>query len=898
MKTDWVKRSNIGIIPSVIVLMLISIVSYQSINKMITYSAATNRSVEVLSNLSGLMLAITDAETGERGYIITGDPVFLQPYNNRVGNVRISFWKLKLQTRKNASQQRNLNTLLPLLEKRMSLMKEIIDVRRDEGFMKAEQMALGGKGKQMHDKIRVIVNNMRDEENRVLEVSRKNASRVSLLTKFIIISGGILALILVSVSKIINYRGLAERQRAKEAFIISENHYRRLFETAANGILILEPVTGKILDVNPFLIELLGYSRKQYLEKAIWEIGLFEDIESNKTKFSELETKKYVHYENLPLQAADGRVINVEISSTVYTEDQNSVIQCNIRDLSERRLAEMELQNSEIQFWSLTENSPDLIARFDRQVRYLFANQSTAAEGKISQSAIIGKTIQEAGVPEPYARLWEDQIKSVFASGERLDLESSVETSEGLRYYDTRFVPEVAPDGTIFSVQTIAHDITNRKLAEEELRRKAERLRNLHKMDQAILQAIESPETIAQASLQHLWDLLQFQHASVGIFSPEEKEISVYAVNVNGNSIVKNVKILTDAALTDLEILRKGRIEIVADMGDLTPASAITGMLLVEGISSFITVPFLSAQGLYGVLNIGWDQPGPISEDEKEIIGEVASQITIALELAALLKESKLYTTDLEARVCDRTAKLEIANKELETFSYSVSHDLRAPLRHINGFIHLFLEHKTSEFTAEELGYLEIIAKSAEEMGNLIDALLSFSRLNASELQKTQIDSVEIINAAIQLFQAEIKARSIEIKVGDLPRISGDPQLISQVWVNFISNAVKYTGKKLKPVIEIGGYTENNNVVFFIKDNGAGFDMKYVDKLFGVFQRLHRARDFEGIGIGLANINRIITRHGGRCWAEGEIDKGAVFYFSLPVKTVQRNNKVSSNKHT
>ena len=245
-------------------------------------------------------------------------------------------------------------------------------------------------------------------------------------------------------------------------------------------------------------------------------------------------------------------------------------------------------------------------------------------------------------------------------------------------------------------------------------------------------------------------------------------------------------------------------------------------------------------------------------------------------------QEINTLNAELEHRVEQRTEQLESANKELEAFSYSISHDLRAPLRHINGFISLFLENKKTAITEEELGYLNIVSNSAKEMGDLIDALLSFSRLNRAEIQKTLIDSSSMISQLQEMFTEEFKSRKIEIHVNELPFIYGDYQLIKQVWINLLSNAIKYTSKKEVAKIEIGSLENDSEIVFFVKDNGAGFNMKYGDKLFGVFQRLHKPRDFEGIGIGLANVNRIITRHGGRCWAEGQLGLGAAFYFSLP----------------
>lgn len=244
--------------------------------------------------------------------------------------------------------------------------------------------------------------------------------------------------------------------------------------------------------------------------------------------------------------------------------------------------------------------------------------------------------------------------------------------------------------------------------------------------------------------------------------------------------------------------------------------------------------------------------------------------------------EIQNLNTHLEHRVMERTAQLQAANKELEAFSYSISHDLRAPLRHIDGFINLFLENKKTELTDEEMSYLNIVTQSAIEMGELIDALLSFSRLNRAEIQRVQIDSATMINQLLKYFKEEFKTRKIQFITNELLPLFGDYNLIRQVWMNLISNAIKYTRKKDIALIEIGSYQLVSETVFFIKDNGAGFNMKYKDKLFGVFQRLHKPREFEGIGIGLANVNRIISRHGGNCWAEGELNIGATFYFSLP----------------
>lgn len=264
-----------------------------------------------------------------------------------------------------------------------------------------------------------------------------------------------------------------------------------------------------------------------------------------------------------------------------------------------------------------------------------------------------------------------------------------------------------------------------------------------------------------------------------------------------------------------------------------------------------------------------------ITEEQLEALRLFAGYAGLAIENARLKSE-------LEQRVHQRTSELEAANKELESFSYSVSHDLRAPLRAINGFSRILNDDFSAELSSPAQGFLRKIGDSGEKMGHLIDDLLDFSRLGRKPLVLQPVDLTSIVQSVLETLALEITNRKIEWVLFELPVANADPILMQQVYANLIGNAIKYSRKRELARIEVGSLNQNGELVYFVRDNGAGFEMQYADRLFGVFQRLHREDEFEGTGIGLAIVQRIIQRHGGRVWAEAEVDRGATFYFSLP----------------
>lgn len=265
--------------------------------------------------------------------------------------------------------------------------------------------------------------------------------------------------------------------------------------------------------------------------------------------------------------------------------------------------------------------------------------------------------------------------------------------------------------------------------------------------------------------------------------------------------------------------------------------------------------------------------------EEKE---KRAEELIIAnRELKNAEDEVRQLNDELEQKVAERTAQLESVNKELESFSYSVSHDLRAPIRAINGYTKIIVEDYGELFDADGIKILQSILNNSKKMGELIDDLLAFSKLGRKQVTFSEIDMTDLVNTVRNELVFEENERLPEFIIGELPKAKGDKSLIKQVWINLISNAIKYSRNKEITKVEIGAYQDNQHIVYYVKDAGAGFEMEYYDKLFGVFQRLHSQEEFEGTGIGLAIVQRIVQRHDGRVWAESVLNEGSCFYFSL-----------------
>lgn len=487
---------------------------------------------------------------------------------------------------------------------------------------------------------------------------------------------------------------------------ISEIRYRRLFESARDGILILDFETRKITDVNPFMIEFLGYSREEFIGRELWEIGLLKDEEVNAAAFRELQEKHYLRYDDLPLRNKNGDKWEVEVISNVYTENNRQVIQCNIRDITERKI----IENKAIHLSSLVESTDDAVISKDFDGKIISWNKGAEIIFGYTASEAIGQNI------------------SILFPAEKF--------SEGI-----------------------------------EILEKVKRVERIHNFETVRLRKDGSK---VQISLSH--------------------------------SLIKNTKGVAVA------------------------------------------------------------------------ISKVAQDITKRKEA----EENIRYLNEtLEQRVTDRTGDLKAANKELEAFSYSVSHDLRAPLRAIDGFSRALLEDYMHQLDETGQNYLSRICAASTNMAQLIEDLLDLSRLSRSKMRYQTVNLSNLAQGIAEKFQESQPERIVEFKIEPDLVVEGDERLLNIALQNLFDNAWKFTSKQERTKIVFGQDRQSEKKEYFVRDNGAGFDMAYADQLFGVFQRLHTTNEFEGTGIGLVTVQRIIHRHGGTIRAEAKVGEGAAFYFTL-----------------
>jgi PAS domain S-box-containing protein len=528
------------------------------------------------------------------------------------------------------------------------------------------------------------------------------------------------------------------------------------------------------------------------------------------------------------------------------------------KDLRKRAQAERELQESWSVLQSMMDNIPGVVFLKDLEGRYLFVNRSFERLAGLTRDQIKGKTVFDIS-PKELAEAAHGHQQKVLATQSPVEVEETVLYPEGPRPHLAVKFPLRDVNGKIYATGGISTDITERKKVEQ-----------LHLHFRALFESLPgaylvlNPDlTIAAVSDAYLAATMTQRDKILGrgIFDafPDNPD---------------------DPAATGVNNLRASLNRVLQNATTDTMAIQKYDVRRPDGVFEErywgpINSPVVGADGrIEYIIHRVEDVTDFVLHKKKPADSK---------DLAARLEqmEAEIFRSSQEVQAAND--KLHEANKELEAFSYSVSHDLRAPLRHIAGFVDLLQKNSGQNLGERDRRYLKIINDSAGQMGTLIDDLLVFSRMSRTELRRVKVATMALVDEARNTFQNDLSGRQVNWKIGALPEVEADASMLRQVWMNLIGNAIKYSRTRNPAEIEVGCKDDQGGEhVFYVRDNGVGFDMQYVDKLFGVFQRLHRSDEFEGTGIGLANVRRIIVRHGGRTWAEAKLDEGATFYFSLP----------------
>lgn len=560
----------------------------------------------------------------------------------------------------------------------------------------------------------------------------------------------------------------------------------------------------------------------------------------------------------------------------------------NRRFVLEQRVRQRtaELQESEARYRRLAENAEDLIYRYE------FIPQRGFTYVSPSATAITGYTPEEhyadpdlgLKIVHPDDRpLLEQYFQGKGVFREPLTLRWIRKDGE-IIWTEQRNVPIYDADGNIIAIEGIARDITKRKQAEEELRRRSNELSLLYSASQ-ILARILDPEAIGQRLIEVMEQLIGYEYGAVLVVDEATQEIEPLALSDQGRGI--------EFVKQDKEYVRSKRLRVgqgivgwviqhgqPVRVGDVSRDPRYFAMR--EEIRSELCVPLMVGERVIGALNVETSRPNAYNEDDQRLLMALAGPAAVAIENARLYAQVQKHAAELEQRVRERTAQLEAANRELEAFAFSVSHDLRAPLRAIRGFSAALAESYLDHLDAQGRHYLELIEQAADQMSQLIDAMLALSRVTRREMIGQEVDLSALAREIAAELQRNDPHRQAEFIIAEGLVVWGDVHLLRTAMQNLLENAWKFTAPRSTARIEVGMVERDGERIYFVRDNGVGFDMTYADKLFAPFQRLHSASEFPGTGIGLATVQRIVARHGGRIWVEAAVEQGAVFYFTLP----------------
>ncbi|HEY7614228.1 MAG TPA: PAS domain S-box protein [Gemmatimonadales bacterium] len=535
------------------------------------------------------------------------------------------------------------------------------------------------------------------------------------------------------------------------------------------------------------------------------------------------------------------------------------------------------LQESEQRFKQLVDVAQEGIWLADDRGVITYVNQRMAELLGYQNGAMLGRRVFDFIDAASRASAQRTLVRPNESGGESRDLRF-LRRDGGELWGLVSASPIVGRDGGLVGTVGMVTDITERKRAEERLRRSAERLGILHDMGQAVL-AARSPAEIGRAALGRIRRLVPCQRCSIVLFDFIHGQALPVAGFAGGHPIA-TAPIPLDS-FSPAEVLRRGTVRYVEDIATMESAPPIFRQLCEEGLRSVLSVPLLVDGEAIGEVNLASDQPRAFESEHRDIALEVAAPIAIAIQHARLRDDLSQKSTELERRIAERGAALRAATTELETLLYSVSHDLRTPVRHIGGFAELLLQDGGASLDPTARHYADRISQGATRLAGMLDDLTQLSRLGRQDMLRRPVDFSLLVEDVVGALQAEAGDRVIDWMIEPLPVLECDPSLARIAIQNLLENAVKFSRTRGRASIRVRTVQAEGQDGIAVQDNGVGFKMAHAGKLFGLFQRLHRSDEFAGDGAGLAFVQRIAQRHGGRVWAESEVDEGATFYITF-----------------
>ncbi len=782
----------------------------------------------VLNVLAATRSVVQDAETGARGYLIAGDREFLEPYEPAPAAMRALLAELRVLTADNAAQRERLARLETQVMEKLAASAEQIALRERGEVAAAHALMVSGKGRERMDAVRDTIAEMEAAEEALL---RERGERTEASTDRTLLSLGtglaVSVALLLAVFVLLR-REIHARTRLAAALRRSEESQRITLRSIGDGVLATDQ-DGRVALLNPVAERLTGWTQADARGRPVAEV--FNIINEGTRQPAAIPVAAVLATgesgeldSHTALIARDGTERSITDSAAPIRDDRGHLIGAVLvfRDVTAAAAARRALHESETRYRTLFESIDQGFCTLD----IIFDEQDRAVDYRFMD--VNPAFERQSGLKDAIGRRmrefapdleaeWFETLGRVAVTGESIRFQNHAATLD--RTYDIYAFRYGDPAKR--QVAVLFSDITDRHRAQEELDR-------FFTLSVDFLCISSSDGT--------------FKRASPGI-----TEILGWSVD---------------------EFLARPFMEQVhPDDRETTRRMVELQMTRGEKVLQF--------ENRYRHKDGSWRTLSWRSVPHGGLMYATARDVT-----EARAAEEKINT--LNQVLNQHAAQLEAANKELESFSYSVSHDLRAPLRHVQGYVAMLTREAGSGLSEKARRYLQTIADAGREMGELIDDLLAFSRMGRSEMRERVVDLGALVRDLRTTLDSAAQGRVIQWTIHPMPAVRGDPSMLRLVLMNLLGNAVKYTRARAQAEIEFGCVgEEEGRLVFRVRDNGAGFDMKYADKLFGVFQRLHRADEFEGTGIGLASVRRIVVRHGGRVWAEARVDAGASFYFTL-----------------